>query len=96
MSAWVGSIINHYWWCCTSRKGNSILLKEKWVSILYHILNKHAWQDATIYQSCQQAKLTKHDRQETVWLVEGSPEQVALEGIVKSKDLLKDLVYLTD
>ena len=29
-------------------------------------------------------------------MVEGSPAHVHLEGIIKSKDLLKDLVYLTD
>ena len=31
-----------------------------------------------------------------VWLVESSPAHVALEGIINSKDLLNDLVYLTD
>ena len=71
-------------------------LKEKWVSVLSHILHKHTREDATIYQSCQHAKVTKCDRLETVWLVEGSTAHVALEGIIKSKDLLKDLVYLTD
>ena len=40
-------------------------------------------------------KLMKHDRKETVWLVEGSPAHVALEGTIKSTDLLNDLVYLT-
>ena len=38
----------------------------------------------------------KHDRKETVWLVEGSPAHVALEGTIKSTDLLNDLVYLTN
>ena len=95
-SAWIGSIINHFWWCCAICKGNPILLKEKWVSVLYHIVNKHAWKNATIYQLCHQAKLTKCDRMERVWLIECSPAHVALEDIIKSKDLLKDLVYLTD
>ena len=31
-----------------------------------------------------------------IWLIEGSPAHIALEDIIKSKDLLKDLVYLTD
>ena len=96
MSAWIGSIINHFCWCCASCEGNSILLKEKWISVLYYILNNHAWEDATVYQLWHHAKPTKRDRLDTVWLVEGSPAHVALEDIIKSKFLLKDLVYLTD
>ena len=77
-------------------RGLSQYIIIKWGSVLYHIVNEHVCEDATIYQLCQHAKLTKRDRLETVWLVEGSPAHVALEGIIKSKDLLKDLVYLTN
>ena len=63
-------------------RGLSQYIIIKWVSVLYHIVNKHVCEDATIYQLYQHAKLTKRDRLETVWLVEGSPAHVALEGII--------------
>ena len=41
MNGWIKSVWNHFWWCCRSCDGDEQLLKEKWVSILFHIQNKH-------------------------------------------------------
>lgn len=96
ISAWIRSTANHFWWCYANCKVNPIHLKEKYASFLYHVVNKHDWKDATIYQSCQHGDLTKLDKLKIVWLIECSPVHVVLEGIVNSKDLLTDLVYLID
>ena len=80
---------------CQLRTKPHLFERELRVSVLYHIVNKHGWEDPTIYQSSQHVKLTKRARLETVWLIEGSPTHVAIERIIKSKYLLKDLVYLT-
>ena len=39
LNFWIKSIINHFWWCCTSCKGDSVELREKWLSLLSHISN---------------------------------------------------------
>ena len=96
LASWVGSVINHFWWCCASCEGDPVILKEKWVSLMYHIINKHTWEDATIYTKCDHPKLCKRDRLEKIWVTEGSHAYVALESIVKDKRLLTDMTYLTD
>ena len=41
----IKSVINHLWWCCATCNGDAKELKEKWVSILYHVRNQHRWED---------------------------------------------------
>ena len=72
------------------------LLREKWVSILHHIRNKHRWEDATVHKKCEHPKLSKRDRLEKTWPKEGSPAYKALETVVKEKTLLNDLQHLTE
>ena len=55
----IKSIINHFWRCCATCEGSEIILREKWVSIMYHMKNKHHWEDATIYKQCDHPKLKK-------------------------------------
>ena len=93
---WTKSIINHSWWCCATCNKDPTLLREKWVSILYHIRNVHKWEDSTLYLRCEHAKRTKRERFEKLWLTEGSPAHAALVAIVKDKFLLNDLKYLID
>ena len=63
---------------------------------MYHVKNKHHWEDATFYKQCDHPKLKKRDVMEKQWLEEGSPSYIALEQVVKEKSLLSDLSYLTD
>ena len=53
LSKWVKSIRNHLWCACTTSMGDVELLQEKWISILFHIHNKHEW-------TSLQNVLTKH------------------------------------
>ena len=94
LSAWIRAVINHLWWCCASCNGDVKELKEKWVSIMYHIRNKHRWENHEIYKHCQHSKLTKHEQKRKRWLKEGSPAFIALERVVMNKTLLGDLKYL--
>ena len=95
LNAWIKSIINHFWWCCSSCKGNPEELKEKWLSILQHIANKHTWKGCKIYKKCAHKKLSKKERRHKPFLKTGSPAHKALSAIVQDKGLISDLKYLT-
>ena len=92
LGAWIKSVINHLWWCCATCNGDAKELKEKWVSILYHVRNQHRWEDHEIFKQCQHPKLTEKRK----WLKEGSPSFVALERIVTDKRIIGDLAYLVN
>ena len=93
---WIKAIINHFWWSCASCNGNAKELKEKWVSILYHITNRHRWEDAEIFKRCQHKKLTKMEQLQKPFLKLHSPTYIVLEKIVLDKATLSDLKYLTN
>ena len=40
---WIKSIGNHFWWSCATCSGDAELLRKKWISVLFHIQNKHTW-----------------------------------------------------
>ena len=91
---WVKAIVNHFWWCCASCGGNAQELKEKWISILYHITNQHSWENHEIFKQCEHPGLSFSKQRK--WLHTGSCAYVALEKIKTDKNLLKDLHYLSD
>lgn len=95
INAWIKSIINHFWWSCASSKGNVDELTEKWVSILNHITNRHTWKGNKFYKRCAHKRLSKKQRSTKPFLKRTSPAFIALEGVVKSKTILKDLKHLT-
>ena len=47
MSLWIKAIINHLWWCCASLVSNEELIREKWLSMFYHIQGIHSWETQT-------------------------------------------------
>ena len=96
MQPWIKVVINHFWWCCASCKGDVTELREKWFSILFHITNRHRWSGNKVYKKCEHAELSKRDQLIKKWLNEGSPAFKALENAVKDKYLVRDLKYLTD
>ncbi|XP_062583552.1 uncharacterized protein LOC134245264 [Saccostrea cucullata] len=40
---WIRPIVNHFWWCCSSCKGSVDRLIKRWMTILHHVVNNHAW-----------------------------------------------------
>ena len=87
---WVKSIINHFWWCCKTCDGNVEILKEKWLSILEHITNKHTFKGNKYYKSCEHGKRLRRK-----WLKKDSSAFTALKKIVADPKLLADFPYLT-
>ena len=46
---WIQSFSKHLWWCAAACDGNGVLLREKWKSVLHHIVNKHKWTGNTLF-----------------------------------------------
>ena len=95
LQPWIKSIINHFWWCCASCEGDAEVLKENWISILYHIVDKHRWKVGKVFKKCKHPRLTKEQRSRKPFLSTTSPSYVALEKVVLDKNLLGAFDYLT-
>ena len=91
---YIKAIVNHFWWCCSSCNGNPGELKEKWLSLLYHIANRHEWEDCKIFKKCQHHTLLYDESIRKPWLKLQSPAYTVLEKIISDRNLLSDLKYL--
>lgn len=76
-------------------EGNPQLLKEKWISILHHVADKHKWDSTELYNRCAHDPISPTAKQKTKWLPQGSPAHEALKQVVLDKRLLNDLDLLT-
>ena len=91
LKPWIKAIINHFWWSCATCNGNAKELTGKWLSILYHITDRHRWEDCDIFKKCQHKKLTKKERASKPFLKTRSAAFTTLERVVKEKSLTNDL-----
>ena len=93
---WIQSVSNHLWWSAATCGGDEELLREKWVSILHHVRNKHSWTGSKKFKKCAHPRLNRREIRKKCWLKEGSAAYVALEEVVLKPKLLKDIAKLSD
>ena len=93
---WIQSMSNHLWWHAATCDGNVVLLREKWESVVHHIVNKHKWTCNTLFHQCGHRRIPSSEAKNICWLKPGSPAHLALGEVVLSTKLLKDLAKLTD
>ena len=90
IAGWIKSLVNHFWWCCSTCEGDEITLREKWTSILHHICNMHEFDDNSVFKKCAHGQIG--DR---LWLTPGMPAYNALKSIIMDRQLLKNMLYFT-
>ncbi|XP_016127734.1 uncharacterized protein [Sinocyclocheilus grahami] len=95
LGEWIPSIVNHLWWSAQTCEGNAEVLKEKWVSVIHHVTNRHDWPGNKHYHRCAHEPLDEPTKRTKLWLSPGSEAHKALVRTVKDKRLLKDLDHLT-
>lgn len=95
LSPWIRSITNHMWWCAESCGGDAQLLREKWLSVLNHISNRHHWSGSTLFHKCAHKRLTAAEKKEIQWLDPKSEAFKTLKEIVTETRLLNALPNLT-
>ena len=82
---WIQSISNHSWWCSATCGGDANRLREMWISVLHHIVDKHRWAGHKLFKKCAHPAMSKSERKRVKWLKAGSPSHVALEEVVLEK-----------
>ncbi|KAM7293564.1 uncharacterized protein ISCGN_026694 [Ixodes scapularis] len=85
LNAWVKTVRGHVYWCAQTSSDNGALVLAKWVSVMRHVSNVHQ-HPSPLYPACTHGPI-----EERWWLQEGTEPYVALEKIVMSKQLLKDI-----
>ena len=95
LGEWIPSIINHFWWSAQTCGGDAEVLKEKWVSVIHHVTNRHDWPGNRHYHCCAHEPLDETSQRSKLWLQPGSEGHQALVKTVKDKRLVKDLGHLT-
>ena len=93
---WVKAIISHFWWCCSSCKGNYEELKERWMSLTFHICNVHKWVGYHHFKKCDHPTLLKNQAKRKKWLKQGTLAFSEVEKIIKNKKTLSDLKQCTE
>ena len=93
LSPWIQSISNHLWWCAATCEGSVQLLREKWQSVLHHVMNKHSWTDGEVFHECSHPVLTRRQVRKTSWLKPGSSAFSTLEEVVQFPRLVKDMSF---
>lgn len=64
-----------------------LLYRERWISILHHVTNKHEWSGSSKFSRCGHAPLSD-DTRNKAWLKPDSPSFLALKAVVLEKRLL--------
>ena len=67
LEKWIKSIGNHYWRSCATREGGAQMLQQRWISVLFHIQNKHRQNGHEKFQKCVHPRLTKNQVKAKEW-----------------------------
>ena len=58
LAPWIPSIVNHLWWSAESCGKDPEVLKEKWLSVIHHVTNRHEWPGNKHFHKCEHGRLT--------------------------------------
>ena len=92
---WIKSIGNHLWWCCATYEGDEELLREKWMSVIFHVQNKHRWAGYKKFRKCTHPRLTRKQQKAKEWIKPNTEAFTVLQSIVLDPKLLSELKFLT-
>ncbi|KAM7297483.1 uncharacterized protein ISCGN_022634 [Ixodes scapularis] len=90
LNKWVKTVRAHVYWCAQTSDDNGALVLAKWMSLMRHVDNVHQHPDP-LYPACTHAPIVE----ERWWLHKGTEPYDALEKVVMSRQLLKDIPKLS-
>ena len=81
------------WWLCATCNRNAEFLREKWISFLFHVQNKHKWNGNKKFKKCEHPRLTRKQTRAKESILPQSEAFEALQNIALDKKILGE--YLT-
>ncbi|XP_063287038.1 uncharacterized protein LOC134572165 isoform X2 [Pelobates fuscus] len=96
LAPWNTAIVKHMRIACCTSKGNVELLRERWNSILHHIVNEHKWDTGSLIKTCAHPEIPETEIRRRHWLDKNSLAYAELERFVKDHQLQKDLEHMTE
>ena len=91
---WIKSIGNHLWWCCATCEEDEELLREKWISVLFHVQNKHKWTGHEEFKKCVHPRLTKKEIKAKEWILPDTEAFEQLQKIVLDPKIRSPWIFL--
>ena len=83
---WIKCVSNHLWWCSQTCGRNAEALRERWISILDHVVNKHRWKNNKYFKKCAHGRLPRRKEEDKIRRIEGtSSAYIVLEEVVLNK-----------
>ncbi|XP_068112152.1 uncharacterized protein [Hyperolius riggenbachi] len=90
---WIGPILNHFYWCSRTCKGNIEVFRDRWHGVLNHVCNIHQWRNGDVEIGCKHGKLTVGDGSRP-WLSKPSLAYIALRDVILCRQIDRDLKHL--
>lgn len=91
---WIKAVSNHLWWCAETCEGSKDLIREKWISLIYHTTNIHEWDTSDVYHKCSHPPIPREEARKKQWLKRGTTAHDALKAVVLDKNILKAIQQL--
>ena len=89
LKPWIESIVNHFWHCCETAKGDEKKLKDSWLGILHHICDEHEWADS----QCDHGPLQSTEPKQ--FFSKDSAVMEKLRTVILDSKILSKLEYYT-
>ncbi|XP_068112065.1 uncharacterized protein [Hyperolius riggenbachi] len=90
---WIGPILNHFYWCSRTCKGNIEVFRDRWHGVLNHVCNIHQWRNGDVESGCKHGELTG-DNGCRPWLSKPSLAYIALRDVILCPQMDRDLKHL--
>ena len=66
------------------------------MSVIHHIVNRHDFVGNKFYTKCGHEPYSKDESDSRKWLKMGSPAHNTLKKVIQVKQLVKDIVYMSE
>lgn len=90
---WIKLVINYFWWLFMICEGNVEFFKEKWISILYYVVDKYSWDLFIFYNCCLYDFIFVIVCWKIKWLKVGLFVYEVLKEVVMEKRFFNDLEF---
>ncbi|XP_041428764.1 uncharacterized protein LOC108698533 isoform X2 [Xenopus laevis] len=95
LEKWIPAITSHLWWAAKTSHGNTDLLRERWQSLLLHIVNQHTWKGSIFCSACTHRPLAAREQTSCPWLKKGTSALYSLRQVIMNPRVTNDLVHLS-